>query len=512
MSKTKIISITAAAVLFFVSNSIASGDKLGDITNMMSNKCIDVEGTLAVNNGSKVQLHACDSAASDSAASDTDQKWEINSEGFIINKFSKRCLDVVGAPGTGNSAKLQLWDCEFENPNTDQKWEINNEGFIINKLSKKCIDVVGDPGIGNGAKLQLWDCQFTRPSTDQKWFIDNKVTDKEQSSIKSGSLIFSQKWKYIGGTSSGEHSVKYSTGLTEGEGVTKGSSEAEEITKAIEASLTVGAEYGAGSVETNITAKYEDKRTKTTSKEISKYFEKQVAKDDTTSCKYGAVWQWSYSIKDSENSIGDMENRTKKFACTTVDDKPTQEQRKDPSWKGCAREKDPERPGEWRCKKSGDEKKTADQPGKASKSGTGAAKADAGFKKDGNNGTISCNTYCGKVKADGTPEWGAKTGVCVDAKNESTGKNVSCDTVPGLIQDGKQLTCYCDDRFTKGGNNGTVSCDTYCGKVKADGTPEWGDKTGACVEAKNESTGQSVSCDTVPGLIQDGKQLTCTCR
>ena len=143
-----------------------------------------------------------------------------------------------------------------------------------------------------------------------------------------------------------------------------------------------------------------------------------------------------------------------------------------------------------------------------------ANSSDAQFKKDGNNGTVSCSTYCGKVKADGTPEWGDKTGACVEAKNESTGQTVSCDTVPGLIQDGKQLTCFCtpdDAQFKKDGNNGTVSCSTYCGKVKADGTPEWGDKAGACVEAKNESTGQTVSCDTVPGLIQDGKQLTCFC-
>ena len=72
-----------------------------------------------------------------------------------------------------------------------------------------------------------------------------------------------------------------------------------------------------------------------------------------------------------------------------------------------------------------------------------ASSSDDRFKKDGNNGTVSCNTYCGKTKADGTPEWGAKTGACVEAKNESTGETVSCDTVPGLIQDGKQLTCFC---------------------------------------------------------------------
>jgi hypothetical protein len=47
---------------------------------------------------------------------------------FIVNSVSGRCIDVDGAPGTGNGARLQLWDCEFSggpnNSPTDQKWGV----------------------------------------------------------------------------------------------------------------------------------------------------------------------------------------------------------------------------------------------------------------------------------------------------------------------------------------------------------------------------------------------------
>src|SRR4051794_555033 len=71
--------------------------------------------------------------------------------GFLVNKLSERCLDVLGAPGVDNGAKLALYDCEYSgksvnNQPTDQKWSLTPEGFIKNVLSGKCIDVWGAPG------------------------------------------------------------------------------------------------------------------------------------------------------------------------------------------------------------------------------------------------------------------------------------------------------------------------------------------------------------------------------
>ena len=98
---------------------------------------------------------------------------------FLVNNLSGKCIDVAGAPGIANGARLQLYDCEYSGlgpgyTTTDQKWEITSDGFIRNTLSGRCIDVAGAPGITNGAVLQLYDCEYSGLGpgytvTDQRW-------------------------------------------------------------------------------------------------------------------------------------------------------------------------------------------------------------------------------------------------------------------------------------------------------------------------------------------------------
>jgi hypothetical protein len=126
------------------------------------------------------------------------------------------------------------------------------------------------------------------------------------------------------------------------------------------------------------------------------------------------------------------------------------------------------------------------------------------FKKDDNDGSVSCNAYCGAVKADGTPAWEDKIGYCVEAIQKSNGQTVSCDTAPGF---GKHLTCLCaSDVKIKHGDNGTVNCATYCANHQNESH-----KT--CVAAWNNVTGNihDTSCDHLPGFL-NGPELTCTCR
>jgi hypothetical protein len=126
------------------------------------------------------------------------------------------------------------------------------------------------------------------------------------------------------------------------------------------------------------------------------------------------------------------------------------------------------------------------------------------FIKNGNNGTASCNSFCGAVKGNKVV-WGSEYGVCSSARNESTGQLLSCDAVPGLIPDGKQLTCgYNKTAFVKHGNNGTVSCNAFCAGSN------WSGGVGRCVAAVNTKNGNVISCDTIPGLLK-GPELTCTC-
>ncbi|MBW4499516.1 MAG: RICIN domain-containing protein [Scytonema hyalinum WJT4-NPBG1] len=153
----------------------------GFILNSLSGKCIDVAGAPGNTNGARLQLWNCEASGRNADnGSTTDQKWEFT-RGFIRNTLSGKCIDVAGAPGNTNGAPLQLWDCEWSGRNpdngseTDQIWTLTRDGFILNVASGKCIDVAGAPGNRNGAPLQLWNCETSGRNTDngsetdQKW-------------------------------------------------------------------------------------------------------------------------------------------------------------------------------------------------------------------------------------------------------------------------------------------------------------------------------------------------------
>ncbi|NEU72558.1 ricin-type beta-trefoil lectin domain protein [Hassallia byssoidea VB512170] len=154
------------------------------ISNLSSGKCIDVAGAPGSANGARLLLWDCErSGRNRDNGSPTDHIWVIEN-GLIVNKLSGKCIDVAGAPGSTNGAPLQLWDCERSGRNrdngstTDQRWVVTSQGFIRNRLSGKCIDVAGAPGSTNGAQLQLWDCELSGRNrdnasiTDQRWRLD----------------------------------------------------------------------------------------------------------------------------------------------------------------------------------------------------------------------------------------------------------------------------------------------------------------------------------------------------
>jgi V8-like Glu-specific endopeptidase len=116
----------------------------------------------------------------------------------------------------------------------------------------------------------------------------------------------------------------------------------------------------------------------------------------------------------------------------------------------------------------------------------------ASFTKNGNNGTVSCNQFCGGR------DWAGGVGSCVRAHAPSLG-TISCSSSPGELH-GEQLTCEClQDGFSKPGNNGTVSCQQFClGDI-------WGE-VGNCLAAYETDTGRSLSCETSSGRPQD-----CSC-
>ena len=178
-------SITVMLLISGKKPSDAQGVSGRFIANSLSGKCIDVAGAPGRTNGAPLQLWDCEiSGINPDNGSVTDQRWVLTNDGFIRNTLSGKCIDVSGAPGRTNGAPLILWDCERSGRNadngsiTDQKWMLTGEGFIRNTLSGKCIDVAGAPGRTNDARLQLWDCERSGRNadngsvTDQKWQWD----------------------------------------------------------------------------------------------------------------------------------------------------------------------------------------------------------------------------------------------------------------------------------------------------------------------------------------------------
>lgn len=120
-------------------------------------------------------------------------------------------------------------------------------------------------------------------------------------------------------------------------------------------------------------------------------------------------------------------------------------------------------------------------------------------RKIGNNGTVSCDTYC-----EGAT-WGA-VGICVDAwRKDANGSErdggLGCDDVPGIASGG--VTCGCAPAFPKAGNNGTVSCRTYCE------SGAWPGGTGRCVSARLRRSGQELACNAVATFSAEGVDCYC---
>ena len=63
--------------------------------------------------------------------------------------YGNMCLD---AAGSGNGAAIQIYSC---NGQTNQQWNVNSNGTITGVQSGRCLDVWST---ANGAQVQLWDC------------------------------------------------------------------------------------------------------------------------------------------------------------------------------------------------------------------------------------------------------------------------------------------------------------------------------------------------------------------
>lgn len=121
--------------------------------------------------------------------------------------------------------------------------------------------------------------------------------------------------------------------------------------------------------------------------------------------------------------------------------------------------------------------------------------------KRGNNGTVSCHTYC-------SGDWqGGSRGLCRRAHDTGTGKTINCFAIRGK---GAEVQCVCDrkpkNRVFKDGNDGTMNCNSYCASNSAGGPK------GKCVYAldlKNPNNRVKFDCGVVKGK---GATVGCVCE
>jgi hypothetical protein len=160
----QMIAVAAAATLSMLFGTNAQAQTPGRIIiNQLSTKCLDVPGTMNMNPGVRLQLWDCEFNGLEPGGKRSDQFWVFGTQGAIRNTLAGFCIDITG-PNNGDD--LQIRQC---NGSAGQVWSVRQDGFIQHLATGKCIDVSGAPGVNSGARLQLWDCEFGNPQTDQRW-------------------------------------------------------------------------------------------------------------------------------------------------------------------------------------------------------------------------------------------------------------------------------------------------------------------------------------------------------
>jgi hypothetical protein len=68
--------------------------------------------------------------------------------------------------GTTNGTAVIIWDC---NGQTNQQWNVNSNGTITGVQSGLCVDANG-AATANGTKIILWSCNG---GANQRWTLRN---------------------------------------------------------------------------------------------------------------------------------------------------------------------------------------------------------------------------------------------------------------------------------------------------------------------------------------------------
>jgi len=155
----------------------------------MPGKCIDVYGSPGTHNLANIHIYDCEYSKVRNELQKIDQLWRHDPNGHLVNRASKKCLDVFGWSCWGNGKNINLFSCEapgtkgglFHNKNSDQFWEFQystNPWFRIrNQSTGKCLDVFGWSKNKNQQNIDTWTCE-SYGQTKGGWFHRNLPTDQ----------------------------------------------------------------------------------------------------------------------------------------------------------------------------------------------------------------------------------------------------------------------------------------------------------------------------------------------
>ncbi len=91
------------------------------------------------------------------------QRWSIDPESGQIKHARRELCLAVSNSNRANGARVVLWPCSH---NTNQRWTINSNGYIQSALNGKCLDVSKHNTSAKRANVHMWECHG---KINQKW-------------------------------------------------------------------------------------------------------------------------------------------------------------------------------------------------------------------------------------------------------------------------------------------------------------------------------------------------------
>jgi hypothetical protein len=123
-----------------------------DDTIRIHGKCLRVRSAAS---GTLADLYTCNGS--------TAQRWQLQTEGELVNPRSHLCLTDPGS-STRNGKQLKILSCQGGG---NQKWLLP-AGPIVSGIPGKCLDDSGN-GTANGTKIVILACNN---SAEQKWVAE----------------------------------------------------------------------------------------------------------------------------------------------------------------------------------------------------------------------------------------------------------------------------------------------------------------------------------------------------